>query len=67
MLPTKYQGSRPYGVRQEYFYMFFSILEFKESDVLPGQTEVKQGKYPRQRVILETLINHKHRSYFSNP
>ena len=28
MLPTKYQGSRPYGFRQEYFYMFFSILEF---------------------------------------
>ena len=44
MLPTKYQGSRPYGFRQEYFYMFFSILEFKESDVLPGQTEVKQSK-----------------------
>ena len=45
MLPTKYQGSRPYGFRQEYFYMFFSILEFKESDVLPGQTEVKKGKF----------------------
>ena len=45
MLPTKYQGSRLYGFRREYFHMFFSILEFKESDVLPGQTEVKQGKF----------------------
>ena len=48
MLSTKYQGSRPYGFRHEYFNMFFSILEFKESDVLPGQIEVKQGKFISQ-------------------
>ena len=43
MLPTKYQGSRPYGFRQEYFYMFFSLLEFKESDVAwPNRSQTRQ-------------------------
>ena len=38
-------------------------IEFRESDVSPGRTEVKQGKFVkyifRQRVILEKLINNK--------
>ena len=39
----------------------FTILEFQESDVLPGKTEVKQGNllnlYPQRRVLLEKLKN----------
>ena len=38
-------------------------IEFQESDVSPGRTEVKQGNvsniFSWQRVILEKLINHK--------
>ena len=37
-------------------------IEFRELDVSPGRTEVKQGKFveyiSRRRVILEKLINH---------
>ena len=28
MVHTKYQGSRPYGFRQEVFFMFFPILAY---------------------------------------
>ena len=38
-------------------------IEYWESDVSPGRTEVKQGKFVEyislRRVILEKLINHK--------
>ena len=38
-------------------------IEFRESDVPPGRTEVKQAKFVKyifqRRVILEKLINHK--------
>ena len=41
----------------------YHTLEFRESDVSPGKTEVKQGKlsnlYPRRKVILEKLISYK--------
>ena len=44
-------------------------IEFRESDVSPGRTEVKQGKFvkyiSRQRDILEKLINHKNINPFS--
>ena len=41
-----------------------TTLEFRESDVLSGKTEVKLGKFveflsPQQRVILEKHMNHK--------
>ena len=35
MLHTKYQGSRPYGFRQEDFSMFFPILAYV-NNVTPG-------------------------------
>ena len=51
---------------QMYVFIIFDFhneLEFKESDVSPCQTEVKQESlsslYPVRRVILENLINHK--------
>ena len=34
-------------------------IEFRELDVLPGRTEVKQGIFSIRRVILEKLINRK--------
>ena len=38
-------------------------IEFRESDVSPGRTEVKQENlsniFSQRRVILEKLINHK--------
>ena len=35
MLHTKYQGSRPYGFRQEGFSIFFPILAYVKH-VIPG-------------------------------
>ena len=36
-LHTKYQGSRPYGIRQEDFFMFFYIKDYVKY-VTPGVT-----------------------------
>ena len=44
-------------------------IEFRESDVSPGRTEVKQGKYifPTKGYFRETNKSQKHKSHFSNP
>ena len=47
-------------------------LVFRESDLLPGQTEVKNANlldlYPERRVILEgNLSIKKYKSHFSSP
>ena len=46
----------------EYLHTCINKLEFRESDVLPGKTEVKEGKFVKfislAKVFLEKLINH---------
>ena len=42
-------------------------IEFRESDVLPGRTEVKQGKFVESIFPAKGYFRETNKSHFSNP
>ena len=57
------QSSRDYSRHFMRFYLTIGKLEFQESDVSPGKTEVKQGKFVEfispTKIIFRETYQHK--------